>query len=63
MIGRPAEARLGGYFDAATVAEVAAATGDTLVLLLPGSGVPLAATDRLRVVGRYPGHVTRALLD
>lgn len=61
VLAPPSEARLRGYFDAATSARLME-EGEALVLLLPGSGVPLRSTDRLRVVGTFRGRVTRALL-
>ncbi len=60
VLARPFGRRLTHYFGAddgpGDVAE------NTVILLLPGSGVPLVETDRLRVVGRFAGTVTRALI-
>ena len=61
VLAPPTRARLAGYFDEADVARLMG-EGAALVLLLPGSGVPLAPTGRLRVVGRFQGRVTRALM-
>lgn len=60
VLTRPFARRLGHFLDRAD--DLPEMAEDTLILLLPGSGVPLAATDRLRVVGRFPGRVTRALI-
>ncbi|WP_179378654.1 hypothetical protein [Jannaschia marina] len=56
----PAARRLAQYFDPGDGPEVSET--DALVLLLPGAHVHLRPTDRLRVVGRFPGWITRALL-
>lgn len=60
VLARPVDRRLAHYFAADDGPE--ATLEDTLILLMPGSGVPLVRTDRLRVVGRYSGTITRALL-
>ena len=59
VLARPFAPRLGHFFDAGTVSDL---PEDTLVLTFPGAGVPLTATDRLRVVGRFTGTITRAHL-
>ena len=48
VLARPFAPRLGHFFDAGTVSDLPEAT--------------LTATDRLRVVGRFTGTITRALL-
>lgn len=60
VLAQPYDRRLAHYF--ATGDGPEAMLEDTLILLMPGSGVPLVRTDRLRVVGRYSGTITRALL-
>ena len=60
VLTRPFAARLAHYFGQGESPE--GSLENTLILLMPGSGVPLIATDRLRVVGRFPGTITRALL-
>lgn len=60
VLTRPFGARLAHYF---ADGEGPGDQGeDTLILLLPGAGVPLEPTDHLRVVGRFPGTIIRALL-
>lgn len=60
VLSRPFGSRLAHYFsDTEGPGDQAE---DTLILLLPGAGVPLADTDHLRCLGRYPGTITRALL-
>ena len=61
VLGRDRARRLAHFFEAGS--GPGAVPEDTLVLLLPGAGVPLEPTGRLRVVGRFPGRVTRALMD
>lgn len=63
IVVRPFGTRLGHWFNADAVPDLDAVTGDTLVVTFPGSGIPLAPTDRLRVVGRFTGTVTRALME
>jgi len=60
--GTGLRARLGGYFDAATVTEVLVALegDDSCVLLLPGAGA-FSGSPRLRPLGAFDGHLTRAL--
>lgn len=62
VLVRPFGPRLAGFFapDVAERLEAVAESG--LVLLLPGSGVPFAATGRLRAIGRLPGTIVRAVL-
>lgn len=60
VLTRPYARRLAHYF--APGAGPEETLDDTLILLMPGSGVPLLRTDRLRVVGRFSGTITRALL-
>lgn len=60
VLSRPYVRRLAHYFAPGEGPEET--LDDTLILLMPGSGVPLVRTDRLRVVGRFSGTITRALL-
>ena len=62
VVARPWEKRLAHWFgdDPPDLSDV---TEDTLVLTFPGSNVPLAPTDRLRVVGRFTGTVRRAVME
>ncbi|SDY84438.1 hypothetical protein SAMN05444004_103287 [Jannaschia faecimaris] len=60
VIRRNFEARLAHFFAAGEGPETI--SEDTLVLILPGAKVPLVRTDHLRVVGRFPGKITRALI-
>ena len=62
IVSRPFAPRLDYFFDAGTLPQLPYLAEDTLILTFPGAGIPLTATDRLRVVGRFTGTITRALL-
>lgn len=61
VVRRPFGPRLAHWFAPDAVRALEAVPEATLVLAFPGSGVPPAATSRLRVVGRPLGTLTRAL--
>ena len=63
VVARPFERRLAQWFAAGGMPDLGNVAEDTLILAFPGSNVPLAPTDRLRVVGRYTGTLTRALME
>lgn len=60
-VGSASGAEGGGADGSGGVSRSGDEGADTLVLLLPGCGVPLADPPRLTVLGRFAGHVTRAL--
>ncbi|CTQ48467.1 hypothetical protein [Jannaschia donghaensis] len=60
VLARPCERRLAHFFG--PDGGPPDMPEDTLILLMPGSGVPLVRTDHLRVVGRFTGTITRALI-
>ena len=62
VLSRPFAKRLAHYFDPADLATMPAPAENTMILAFPGAGLPLAPTDRLRLLGRFPGTITRALL-
>lgn len=63
VVARPFGARLAQWFGAEMPAALDAVSESSLVVTFPGAGVPLRPTDRLRVVGRFDGTLTRALMD
>ena len=63
VVARPFGRRLAQWFAPEDVAALEAVPEAMLVLAFPGSGVPLAPTARLRVVGRLEGTVTRAVME
>lgn len=63
VVARPFGRRLAHWFAPDDIAPLETVPESTLVLTFPGAGVPLAATDRLRVVGRCAGTLTRALME
>ena len=60
VLAHPTQSRLAHYFD--PLPQIDTGPHETLILLLPGSGIPLAGTPYLRVLGRFPGTITRALI-
>lgn len=62
VLARPCERRLAHFFGPGGGPRDRDMPEDTLILLIPGSGVPLVRTDHLRVVGRFTGTITRALI-
>lgn len=62
VLTRPFSRRLLHYFAPEDLNHPPIGEVTTMVLALPGSRVPPASTDRLRLLGRFPGTVTRALL-
>jgi hypothetical protein len=65
VIAPPHRPRLDGYFDPEAAAAIADAAGsDAVILVLPGAFVTGAfeADGRLRPLGAFLGHITRAAL-
>lgn len=63
IVARPLERRLAHWFAAEEMPGLDAVAEDMLILTFPGAGVPLVATAHLRVVGRFTGTLTRALME
>jgi hypothetical protein len=63
VVQGPAARRLAHYFEAATVAAILSAGEgcDTFVVLTDPAALPEADTAHLRWLGRFPGHLLRAL--
>ncbi len=62
VLTRPFEKRLLHYIRREDLTHPPLGDANTMVLTLPGSRVPLVATGRLRLLGRFPGTITRALI-